>query len=108
MSTLDAYINNLCGMIAESDHRHDAQPSQYPVRLEIELSNWDSLSELIKFLQYVKRSAGGGHSFLIAADETPDAPYKMFGKQAAGAVCFIDGDGNDKIGRIWLNGEEIK
>lgn len=50
----------------------------------------------------------GGHSFMIAADESAEGPgLKEFGKQMAGAVCFIDGDGNDHIGRILLNGQDV-
>jgi hypothetical protein len=84
--------------------RKDA--AKYPVKLEIELSQWESLRELVEFLKYVRNSANGGHGFEIAADT--DEPGKMFGKQSCAVTCYIDGDGSDKIGRMWLNGEEIK
>lgn len=88
-----------------TDSRDDA--AQYPMKLEIELDT-ENLRELVEFLKYLRDTAAVGHSFMVGADESPDGHYKMFGSQKVGAVWYIDGDGADRIGRIWINGEEIK
>jgi len=72
----------------------------YPVKLTIELNQWDSLIDLIEFWRYVRNSANGGHSFNIEADrDSPNAKPK--------AKVSIDGDGNDKIGRIFINDKVV-
>lgn len=85
-----------------------ADAGQYPNKLEIELSNWENIGALLEFLKYVRVAANGGHSFGIGADESADAPHKELGSQKFGAVVFVDGDGNDHIGKIMLNGQEVK
>ena len=77
---------------------------QYPLKLELELSQWESLPQLLEFLRYVKNTANGGHSFAIEADrEEGDWPS---GKGGWPKV-YVDGDGNDHIGSIKLNGEDV-
>lgn len=85
-----------------------ADAGNYPNKLEIELSNWENIGALLEFLKYVRAAANGGHSFGIGADESADAPHKELGSQKFGAVVFVDGDGNDHIGKIMLNGQEVK
>lgn len=71
----------------------------YPVKLTLELTQWESLNQLIEFLRAVRDSANGGHGFRIEADRQDlgdKAPY-----------VYIDGDGNDKIGRIVINGVDV-
>jgi hypothetical protein len=89
--------------------RKDATPSGGPV-ITLELApGFDNLSGFLEFWKYVKNAASGGHSFMLAADESADGPgRKEFGKQLAGATCFFDGDGSDHIARILVDGEEFK
>lgn len=78
-----------------------------PVTITLELSGTEFVPHFVEFLRYIQRTASGGHSFMIAADEDSDGPHQMFGSQKAAAVCHIDGDGSDKIGRILLNGKDV-
>lgn len=76
---------------------------RYPVKLMIELTEWDSLPDLLEFWRYIRSSASGGHSFSIEADREEGD----FTKQGGWPRVFIDGDGSDKVGRIFLNGEDV-
>jgi hypothetical protein len=67
----------------------------YPVKLSIELTKWEDLRGLIEFWRYIRDTANGGHSFNIEADRAD------LGDKAP--KVSIDGDGNDKVGRIYLN-----
>ena len=112
---LDA-VRDLDLRMSSLEGRADAA-NAYPLKLEIELTQWESLPQLLAFLRYVKASANAGHSFKLEADrEEGDSTswkgYKMNGRPVwTDGGCpkvFVDGDGNDHIGRIWLNGEEVK
>ncbi len=88
-----------------------ADDDRYPVKLEIELTNWNDLGHFIGFLRYVRATANAGHSFTIEADrEEGSIPEFMrkFGLTGAYPKVEVDGDGVDRIGRIFVNGEEIK
>jgi hypothetical protein len=71
----------------------------YPVHLTVEMSKWEDLGGLVDFWRYVKNTANGGHSFVIEADRE--------GMQPAKAKVSVDGDGSDKVGCIFLNGEDV-
>lgn len=84
---------------------------EYPVKIEIELTQWDNLRSFIGFLRYVKAAASAGHGFSIEADrEEGVIPEFMekFGLTGDHPKVYVDGDGADKVGRILVNGEEIK
>lgn len=74
-------------------------PDNYPVKLTIELTKWDSLPQLIDFWRYVRDTSNGGHSFNIEADRDD------LGDKAP--KVFIDGDGSDHVGRIFLNDKDV-
>jgi hypothetical protein len=74
-------------------------PANYKNKLTVELSDWEDMSGLIEFWRYIRNSANGGHSFNIEADKDD------LGDKAP--KVFIDGDGNDKLGRIFLNNKDV-
>lgn len=76
-----------------------ANPKNYPNKLTIELSDWESMSQLLAFWRYVRNTAAGGHSFSIEADR------EDLGDKAP--KVYVDGDGNDKCGRIFLNDKDV-
>ena len=98
---LDAALVKMDSLL-EKMGRHDAN-DQYPIKLTIEMTKWDSLAQLIEFWRYIYITAGGGHSFSIEADREEGD----FHKNGGWPKVFIDGDGADKIGRILLNGEDV-
>lgn len=102
-----AVANRLTGAIPRAKGQ-DGTPEGGP-RVTIEFApGADNLSQFIEFLRYVKDAASGGHSFLLAADESAEGTgRKEFGKQLAGAVCFMDGDGSDHIARIFLDDKDV-
>lgn len=90
-----------------------AADDRYPVVVELHLNAWADMSRFLDFLRYVKNTAAMGHSFEIGADTDAEpgrdgAQARMFGKQRCGASCYVDGDGPDRIGRIVVNGKELK
>jgi hypothetical protein len=95
----------VCGDCADKKTKARKSKSQaatkdnYPVKLTLELTKWENLSSLIEFWRRVRDSANGGHSFSIEADRDD------LGDKAP--KVFVDGDGNDKIGAILLNGKDV-
>lgn len=84
--------------------------ADYPITLTIELTKWDNLSSLIGFLRYVRAAANAGHGFTIEADrEEGVMPEFMekFGLTGDRPHVYVDGDGDDHIGKILLNGKDI-
>jgi 8-oxo-dGTP pyrophosphatase MutT (NUDIX family) len=81
----------------ESVARADA--ASYPVRLTVELTAWEDLIGLLEFWRYIRNTANGGHSFNIEADRDD------LGDKAP--KVFIDGDGADKVGRIFVNDRDV-
>lgn len=107
MSKLDDCVRRMDAVLRR-DSLQGVQPDpNYPIQLTIELRKAEGVGHLVEFFRYIKNAANAGHSFLIAADESAESPGEMFGKQRAGAVCFLDGDGADGVGRIFLNGEDV-
>jgi len=77
-----------------------AAAASYPNKLTIELSQWENLRGLLDFWRYVKDTANSGHSFSIEADrDSENSPPK--------AKVFVDGDGSDHVGRIFLNDKDV-
>jgi hypothetical protein len=75
-------------------------PANYKNKLTVELSDWEDMSGLIEFWRYIRNTANGGHSFDIEADrESPNSKPK--------AKVGVDGDGNDHVGRIFLNDVDV-
>lgn len=84
--------------------------ADYPVKLELELSDSDFVPHLLKFLRYVGAAASSGHSFKLEADREEGAMpefIEKFGLSGEHPSVFIDGDGSDRIGRILLNGKDV-
>lgn len=107
---LDQALLGLSSLNRRLGMRCDAA-SQYPVEIRIELSRWESLKELLGFLRYVRDAANGGHSFVIEADREDggsSADLEKYGLRGTYPRVGVDGDGNDKVGRIWVNGELLK
>lgn len=107
MSKLDDCVRRMDAVLRRDSLQGVKLDPNYPIQLTIELRKEEGVGHLVEFFRYIKNAANVGHSFLIAADESADGPGKMFGKQKAGATCFLDGDGADGIGRIFLNGEDV-
>ena len=88
-----------------------ADRSQYPVKIELELTQWENFTALLAFLRYVKAMANAGHGFKIEADREEGADKSMmqkFGIKGEHPYVYVDGDGNDHIGKILVNGKELK
>jgi hypothetical protein len=80
-----------------------AYRAQFPNRLEIELGIED-MRRMLDFWRYIRDTAAGGHSFVIEADREDFSPSKNWKQPPR---VSIDGDGADRIGRIFLNGKDV-
>lgn len=85
--------------------------AEYPVKIEIELTSWDNLGSFLAFLRYVRAAANAGHGFSIEADrEEGSMPELMrkFGLKGEWPRVYVDGDGADHVGRITVNGDDLR
>lgn len=74
-------------------------------RFSVELLALDGANRFFDFWRYLKKAASSGHSFMVEADR--DEHLSEFWPYDGHPSFFLDGDGADRLGRMYLDDKDI-